>query len=89
MGFLTVKLGGLEAAIAFHTVNNLSSFLFASLFSSSITLGQDRISTLMVAISIYLVYAGAALLIAAKNGWIATDPPYVRESPSIRIPRDF
>ena len=89
MGFLTVKLGGLEAAIAFHTVNNLSSFLFASLFSSSITLGQDRISTLMVAISIYLVYAGAALLIAAKNGWIAVDPPYVRESPSIRIPRDF
>ena len=77
MGGLTVKLGGLEAAIAFHVANNLLSFLFTSLFTGGSVAEDTSSTTLLATVGLYLIYAGVALSMAKKRGWLAIDPPYL------------
>lgn len=76
-GGLTVKLGGLEAAIAFHVANNLLSFLFTSLFTGGSVAEDTSSTTLLATVGLYLIYAGVALSMAKKRGWLAIDPPYL------------
>ncbi len=77
MGGLTVRLGGLEAAIAFHVANNLPSFLFTSLFTNGTVAEDTGTTTLFATVGLYLIYAGVALSMAKKRGWLAIDPPYL------------
>lgn len=77
MGGLTVRLGGLEAAIAFHVANNLPSFLFTSLFTNGTVAEDTSTTTLFATVGLYLIYAGVALSMAKKRGWLAVDPPYL------------
>lgn len=75
MGFLAMRLGGLEATIAFHVANNFLSFLMGSLFSTGSTSGSVDTMSLVLSVMLYLLYARAILLVARRRGWLALDPP--------------
>ena len=57
MGVLTIRLGGLEATIAFHVANNLLSLLSSSLFTDGAVSSTVDTMELLVSVSISLVYA--------------------------------
>ncbi len=79
MGVLTIRLGGLEATIAFHVANNLLSLLSSSLFTDGAVSSTVDTMELLVSVAISLVYAWVALAIAKRRGWLASDPPDLDE----------
>lgn len=79
MGALTIRLGGLEAAIAFHVANNLLSLLSSSLFTDGAVSSTVDTMELLVSVAISLAYAWVALAIAKRRGWLAADPPDLDE----------
>ena len=79
MGVLTIRLGGLEATIAFHVANNLLSLLSSSLFTDGAVSSTVDTMELLVSVAISLVYAWVALAIAKRRGWLASDPPDLNE----------
>ena len=78
-GILTVRLGGLEAAIALHVANNLLSFLSRSLFVDNAIFTSSGVVTLLLALALDPLYALIALRIAKRRGWLASDPPDLDE----------
>lgn len=78
-GILTARLGGLEAAIALHSANNLLSFLSRSLFVDNAIFASSGVVALLLALALDPLYALVALRIAKKRGWLAADPPDLDE----------
>ena len=78
-GILTVRLGGLEAAIALHVANNLLSFLSRSLFVDNVIFTSSGVVALLLALALDPLYALIALRIAKRRGWLASDPPDLDE----------
>ena len=79
MGVLTVRLGGLEAAIALHCANNLLWLLSGSLFIDDATPNTVNTIDPALRLAFCLVYALIALRIAKRRGWLASDPPDLDE----------
>ena len=79
MGSLTVRLGGLEAAIALHCANNLLWLLSGSLFIDDSTPNTANTIDPALRLAFCLVYALIALRIAKRRGWLASDPPDLDE----------
>ena len=78
-GILTARLGGLEAAIALHSANNLLSFLSRSLFVDNAIFASSGVVALLLSLALDPLYALVALRIAKKRGWLAADPPDLDE----------
>ena len=78
-GILTARLGGLEAAIALHSANNLLSFLSRSLFVDNAIFASSGVVVLLLALALDPLYALIALRIAKRRGWLAADPPDLDE----------
>ena len=68
MGVMAVKLGGLEAPIALHVVNNLCSFVFASLFTDGSVSGTTDLASFLMSLLAVLLFTAAALAFARKRG---------------------
>ncbi len=73
LGLLTVMFGGIEAAIAFHVVNNLMSFSTTSLFGDALATYAEP----FLFITVCCTYASIALRLAPVRGWYAPDSPYL------------
>lgn len=78
-GILTARLGGLEAAIALHSANNLLSFLSRSLFVDNAIFASSGVVALLLSLALDPLYALVALRIAKRRGWLAADPPDLDE----------
>jgi CAAX protease family protein len=87
-GMLTVRTGGLEAAIALHVMNNLFSAVLAAAYND---LGVDETAADMpwqfavVDLPVLLAYAGVILWLARRRGIARVTPtsPVVMAEPAI------
>ncbi|MCM1011184.1 MULTISPECIES: CPBP family intramembrane glutamic endopeptidase [unclassified Brevibacterium] len=75
MGVLTLKTNGLEAAIAFHTVNNLFAFGFGIIAGTDLNATDTPPAVLAVGTAAPIVFALVVILDARRRG------------PELRVPR--
>ena len=83
-GVLTVRTGGLEAAIAFHVVNNVVILLLASAtgdLAPSLTVAEAPWSVVVVDVVGMVVFAVAALALARRMGLATRTVPSPRPVP--------
>jgi uncharacterized protein len=73
-GWLTVKTGGLEAAITLHSVNNILSFMQSALFVSQATQSDITIVGLLGGAILSLILAAVIYQIAKRKGYIQPQP---------------
>ncbi|MEU6215430.1 type II CAAX endopeptidase family protein [Streptomyces sp. NPDC047023] len=70
-GWLTIRTGGLEAAIALHVLNNLVSMsiaaAFAGAFASDDTAADMDVVTVAIDVPTTLLYAAAVLWVTRRN----------------------
>ena len=69
-GWLTVRTGGLEAAVALHVVNNLVAFIASAAtgdLASEETAADAPWQLLVVSVLVHLGYAGAVLWLARRR----------------------
>ncbi|RQX19680.1 CPBP family intramembrane metalloprotease domain-containing protein [Micromonospora ureilytica] len=78
LGWLTVRTGGLEAAIALHVVNNLSAFTVAAAFgglSADETMADAPWQLVLVDVVALSAYALVIDRLAARRGLATVVPP--------------
>lgn len=78
-GWLAVRTGGLEAGIAYHTVNNLGSLLLVSAYGGLGSLGEETAadagwSLFAIEALVLPLYAGAALWLHRRGGHTRLSP---------------
>ena len=73
-GWLTVKTGGLEAAITLHSVNNILSFMQSALFVSQATQSNITIVGLIGGAILSLILAAVIYQIAKRKDYIQPQP---------------
>jgi hypothetical protein len=83
-GVLTVRTGGLEAAIAFHVVNNVVILLLASAtgnLAPSLTVAEAPWSAVVVDVVGMVAFAAVALALARRMGLQTRTVPTPRPAP--------
>ena len=70
--WLTVKTGGLEAAITLHSINNVISFMTSALFVSQTVMSDTTIDGLIVDVVYAFILTIVLYQIAKRKGYIET-----------------